>query len=196
MIKRIFLLSACAGLVACSQGKKADDRYDVSMPLKQVMGHVIDPAAWALWDNSGEVLDATGVHSRVPVAPETIPDVPGQADDVRRIALEEQWARTENGTTQLILATNLLRLPGYVRIVERDDNGDWLKFTQQLNEFAHAAQEAVEAKDGQAMFDTGGKIYEVCTTCHEKYLLPFLDPTTGEAPKGLTPAGEPIRNKN
>ncbi len=195
MIKKLFLFTACAGLVACSQGARDKTAYDVSIPLKEVMGHVVDPAAWAFWNRSGDIVDMSGTHSRVPVDPKTIPDVPGNADDEQRLALEKEWTDAESGTIQLIEVSNILRLPGYVRKVDKDDNGDWTKFAQQLNQYAHDAQEATEAKDGQKMFDTGGQIFQICTNCHEKYLLPFVDPKTGEIPTGLTPQGEPIQKK-
>ena len=53
----------------------------------------------------------------------------------------------------------------------------------------------VEAKDAKKMFDTGGQIFQVCTDCHAKYLLPFIDPKTGEIPDGVTPGGEPTQER-
>jgi hypothetical protein len=188
VIKKFLLPIMCLELVACSQPKPAPKAiYDSSVPLREVMGDVVDPAVWALWNRSGWIDDATGSHDRTPVDPKTL------KDEKAVEAAENEWIAAENGVTQLIEVTNVLQLPDYVRVVEKDDNGDWLKFAQKLNKFAHAADDAVKAKDGQKMFDTGGEIYEVCTSCHAKYLLPFIDPKTGHIPDGLTAKGEPIQ---
>ncbi len=194
MNRKLILLAACLSLAACAPKKTADAAaYDVSIPLKEVMAHVVDPGAWGFWNYTGDVVDAKGTHSRVPIDPKTIPDVPGMADDERRVALDKQWTDAESGTVQLIEVSNVLQLPGYVRKLDKNDDGDWVKFAQKLNGYAHDAQDAVEARDGQKMFDTGGQIFQVCTDCHAKYLLPFIDPKTGEIPDGVTPGGEPTQ---
>lgn len=178
----------CMGLFACSQPKQETKAaYDVSVPFKEVMGDVVDPAVWAFWNRSGWIDDAKGTHERTPIDPKSL------TDEKAIEAAENEWIAAENGVTQLIEATNILQLPGYVRVVEKDDNGDWLKFAQRLNKSAHDADDAVKAKNGQKMFETGGEIYQVCTDCHAKYLLPFIDPKTGHIPDGLTANGEPIQ---
>ena len=188
--KTIITLVACLGLVGCSQPKTPDKAvYDASVPLREVMGDVVDPAVWAFWNRSGSVVDAKGSHDKTPINPATL------TDEKAREAAENEWIAAENGVTQLIQATNILQLPGYVRVTATNDNGDWLKFAQRLNKAAHDADGAVKAKDGQKMFDTGGVIYQVCTDCHAKYLMPFIDPKTGQIPDGLTANGEPIQKK-
>ena len=79
---------------------------------------------------------------------------------------------------QVAEAGNLLMLPGRAR-----DNGDWMKFAAALHKAGVDAQQATEDRDDKRMFETGGEIYEVCTQCHQKYLLPFLGPD-GEPIKG------------
>jgi hypothetical protein len=188
MARKLMILAACAALAACSRGgKSVEAEYDVSLPLKQVMGHAVDPAAWPFWDRSGDIVDASGTHSRVPPDPTKI------ADRDAREAAEREWEIAENGVVQLILVSNTLKLPGYVRYVEQNDNGDWLKFAQRLNTSAHEALDAIEARDGDKMFSTGGDIYQVCSDCHKKYLLPFVDPKTGEIPAGVTEEGAPAK---
>jgi hypothetical protein len=188
--RSIITLVCCLGLVGCSHPKAPDKAaYDFSVPLKEVMGDVVDPAVWAFWNRSGTILDAKGSHDRTP------PNPAGIADEKAREAAANEWIEAENGITQLIEVTNNLQLPGYVRVTETNDNGDWLKFAQRLNKAAHEADDAVKAKDGQKMFDTGGVIYQVCTDCHAKYLLPFIDPKTGHIPDGLTANGEPVKKK-
>jgi hypothetical protein len=164
------------------------------MPLKEVMGHAVDYAAWTYWDRTGWIDSASGTVSRAPKNPASIPDDPTTlADDVERETAEKAWIDTESGAIQLIEISNVLRLPGYVRVEEKDDNGDWLKFAERLGDAAHEAQEAAEAKDVDRMFVAGGKVFDVCTDCHAKYLLPHIDPKTGEIPTGVGPQGEPTK---
>lgn len=149
-MKRLLLLTAAVLVTSCSpaEPKKAQTVYDTSLPMLEVMGHVIDPAAFLVWRSSGEVITKDGVQSLVPTT-------------------DEGWTQAENGALTLIAASNVLKLPGYAR-----DDGDWMKFATQMAETAKQAQIAAETKDGEKMFVAGGKIYEVCTACHEKYYLP------------------------
>ena len=69
---------------------------------------------------------------------------------------------------------NMLLLPNRARVLAEGDNGDWAKFAGILSERALAVKAATEARDTQAMFDTGGELYQACVACHEKYYTPFL----------------------
>ncbi|MCR5872821.1 hypothetical protein LRS10_00610 [Phenylobacterium sp. J426] len=45
-----------------------------------------------------------------------------------------------------------------------------------MTQRALEAKAAAEAKDRQKVFDTGGRLYEVCVACHEKYVIdPMLE---------------------
>jgi hypothetical protein len=150
------VLGACV-LASCAPKPK----YNTTLPVKEVMGHVVDPAAWAVWHSSGTVVTLQGTQSLVPTT-------------------DEGWLAAESGAAALVEAGNDLMLPGRAR-----DNGDWMKFAQQLSTAGLAAKEAAEAKDGAKMYTTGAQIYQVCTDCHAKYLLPFVppDPTWPKHPK-------------
>ena len=168
--------SACVLLVVgCTQQKEAP--YNTKLEVKEVMGHVIDFGAQAFWHSAGFIDTAEGTRSLTP-------------------STEEGWLTAQSGAATVAEGANLLMLPDRAR-----DNGDWIKFARQLSERSlegmaaadagEAAWRAIEAakaaggstKEAEAqlvtaetaMFDKGGQMYEVCTTCHEKYLLPFLD---------------------
>jgi hypothetical protein len=186
-MNRLGLLAAVAALAlaACTPAKKAEVAYNVDVPVKDIMGHLVDPAAQTFWKYSGDIITAEGSTSRVP-----------KPDDV------EGWENAMTGAVGLIEAGNTLQMPGRAR-----DQGDWIKFAKQLQAQGFLARAAVEAKDGQKMFDVGGTAYEVCLACHEKYLLPFLDSKTGEPkpggpldtvkkPEGLDEQGRPIIKSN
>ena len=156
------LVAACV-VVSCAPNKPAapPPPYNVSLDVKEVMGHVVDPAAWAVWHSSGEVTTATGTQSLVPTT-------------------DEGWLAAESGAAAIAEAGNILMLPGRAQ-----DQGDWMKYARQLTEAGIAAKAAAEAKDGQRMFTTGAAIYQVCTDCHAKYVIPFVPKDTSwpEHPK-------------
>ena len=166
---RIVIVTALYGvmgaLVACAPKSTEAPPYNIEFPLNEVMGHLIDPAAQVYWHSSGTITTAEGEQSLTPTT-------------------EEGWLAAENAMTTVAEAGNLLMLPGRAR-----DNGEWMQLAKQMTDVALTAKAAVLAKDEKGMFDTGGKLYEVCTACHEKYLLPFLGPDG--KPGKLGPDGKP-----
>lgn len=168
--------SACLFLVAgCSADKGPP--YRTGLELKEVMGHVIDFGAQTFWHSAGFIDTAEGTRSLTPTT-------------------EEGWITAASGAATVAEGANILMLPDRQR-----DQGDWLKFAGQLADVSLegmaaatagetawlAIQEAKKTGASTAaeeknlveaetkMFDTGGRMYEVCTACHEKYLLPFVD---------------------
>jgi len=152
-----YLACAAAALAACSPAKKAaqpqpaataQPKYDLSLPMDELMGHVVDPAAFIYWKGSGTEETAKGTRSLAPTT-------------------EDGWETLENGAATLIEAGNLLQMPGRARAPE----ADWDRFAQQLTATAVAAKAAAGKHDEKAVFDLGGKIYDVCTACHEEYVI-------------------------
>ena len=74
---------------------------------------------------------------------------------------------------------NLLLLPDRVRSLA-DGDRDWSLYAKDLTDRALALKASTEARDKDRMFDDGGRLYEACVACHEKYYVPFLkeDETT------------------
>lgn len=157
-MRRLLPLLACAAaLAACSPAKKTSGpapaaapppKYDLSLPMDELMGHVVDPAAFAYWKGSGTEETAKGTRSLAPTT-------------------EEGWEALESGAAALIEAGNLLQMPGRPRAPE----ADWDRFAQQLTTTAIAAKAAAEKHDEKGVFDLGGKIYDICTACHEEYVI-------------------------
>lgn len=162
---RVLLITAAAAvclLVGCTPPKKVEEgaKFNTTLPVKEVMGHDIDVGAQKFWCASGDVVSAKGTISRAPTT-------------------EKGWEDAVSGATILAEGGNLLMLPERAR-----DNGDWMKFAARLNAEAMVGRAAAEAHDVDKVFESGGKIYQVCTDCHAKYLLPFIDVKTGEPIKG------------
>lgn len=142
---RVAILPVCLALAACAP-EKQPDVYKTSLPLNDVMGHVISPAAFAFWNAWGQVSKEDGLHDMRPTT-------------------EAGWQAAENGAATVAEAANLLLLPS-----RRKDDGDWVKYAQALSDVALEAMEATEARDSDRMGVVGGKLDEACEACHQKYL--------------------------
>lgn len=151
MLKTITLAAAAALLLAGCSKPEAEGRYNVELPMNELMGHVIDPAAFAFWRASGSEITEEGTKSLTPTT-------------------DEGWEIAENGAATVAEAGNLLMLPGRAREEE-----EWFRLAKAMTDAALQARAAAMAKDEAKMFETGGKLYETCVACHEKYVAPFLD---------------------
>jgi hypothetical protein len=151
-MNRTAWLAGCIGVAGlgllASCGPKPT--YDTTLPVSEVMAHIVDPAAWQVWHSSGTVDTLDGPKSLAPTT-------------------DEGWLSAESGSAAIAEAGNLLQLPGRAR-----DDGDWLKYARALTAAGLASKAAAEAKDPQKMYVTGAQIYQVCTDCHAKYYLPYV----------------------
>lgn len=164
-------LAACAlALMACTPKKPeappaAQAQFNTDLPMAELMGHVVDPAAWTYWRGSGSEVTEKGEKDLTPTT-------------------EEGWTQLENGAATLIEAGNLLQMPGRVRAPE----ADWNRYARDLTTRAIAAKAAAEKHDTQGVFDEGGRVYEVCTACHKQFVIdPQLQAQGGPGTSTLIP---------
>jgi hypothetical protein len=154
-LKRLVPLMALAALLAACQPQKTAPpasgtapKFNTDLPMSEFMGHFVDPAAFMYWKGSGTMIDAAGAHDLSPTT-------------------DEGWDVLVSGATMLAEAGNSLQLEGRRRAPE----ADWNKYAQLLTERALIARAAAEKHDKQAVFDEGGKVYEVCVACHEQFVI-------------------------
>ena len=140
-------VAAIATLLLSSCQKAQEPQY-AGLDMQELMIHVIDPAAFAFWRGSGFELTEEGERDLSPTT-------------------EEGWKVVEDGAATVAEAGNLLMLPGRAR----EPADEWNKYAKLLTQRALEAKAAAEAKDKKALFDTGGRLYEVCVACHEKYVI-------------------------
>jgi hypothetical protein len=124
------------------------------LSMKQLMEWVIDPAADAVWEPVKTIITEQGTKE---IAPQT----------------DEQWEAVRHGAATLHESAHLLTLEGRAR-----DRGEWTKAARGLMEAADEALKAVEARNAQAVFDAGGRIYNACSNCHRRY-APQLNADSG-----------------
>jgi hypothetical protein len=85
---------------------------------------------------------------------------------------DEQWTAVRGSAATVAEAANLLMLDGRAR-----DKKEWMTAVRRLIDAGEKAMKAAEAKDADAVFATGGEIYEACRACHLRY-APHLNNTT------------------
>jgi hypothetical protein len=145
----IALLSACSNQATPPVDKEksstlSESPYRVTTTVQQTMAWILDPAADVIWDSAGTIITAQG---RQELAPTT----------------DEGWAEVVRAAAILSEAGNLLMMPG------RAAGEDWVEYSQGLVDTGKLALQAAEAKDSDALFEAGGRIYQVCKACHAQY---------------------------
>ena len=130
--------------VACSSAPPPPP-YKPVADVKTIMDNIMEPAADEYWDAVGTVIDHTGEHL---IEPQT----------------QEEWDAVRNHAYTFTEAGNLLMMPTRAK-----DNGEWMQLAQALIDKGQAAIKAAEARNKQAVFDTGAEVYDACTACHTKY---------------------------
>ncbi len=115
--------------------------------VKQLMSSVLDPAADLYWDAVGTVTDQTGTTE---IAPETT----------------EDWNALVSSAYVIAESGNLLMLG-----TRPKDGGDWMRMSRSLVDVGEKAVRAAQAHDTKAVFDVGAEVYDVCTSCHAKYVV-------------------------
>ena len=150
--KLILSVIAFSVLVSVSCAKKEPEPLVESfvsyLNINQLMNWVIDPAADAVWDSVAWYSTTSGEKM---IAPKT----------------EEQWSNLRNSAATLMEASNLL-------LINERAKGDekWIKFAKNLGLSARKALVAIDAKNPQAVFDTGTLIDGACEDCHKVFAYP------------------------
>lgn len=119
----------------------------VLLSVKDVMRHIVNPAAETYWAHSGEVDDEKGANDRIPTK-------------------DADWAINIDTAAQIAEAGNLLMMDGRAR----DPNGPWMKYAQALNTAGIAGMTAATAHDHDKTNDAGSAMYDACFQCHGKYI--------------------------
>jgi cytochrome c556 len=187
----VLLLAACRATQPAAPAEPQPE-FRTTGTIKDIMDSIIDPAADELWGAVATTVDATGTHEKFP-----------QND--------EEWKQVRRNAIQLIEGSNLLQIPG--RKVARpgeksenpgielepeemeklinDDRAGFYKLAGGLHETVMAALKAIDARDKEALLDSGDDIDQACENCHVKYWYPNEAKTQQEVrqpPAPPTPA--------
>jgi cytochrome c556 len=112
--------------------------------VDQVMDAIVIPASEALFDS------VVYINGELTQSPKT----------------DDEWFQLRMQAIAVAEAGNLLLLPPRAK-----DAGDWVKMSNALTAAAMRVEQAADAKNIDLMLQTGGDLYNACTSCHEKYLM-------------------------
>lgn len=121
------------------------DTFVDYLSVAELMNWVIDPAADAVWDSVSWISTLEGDKA---IAPKN----------------QKEWEALRSRVATLMEASNLLLTQG-----RAGDKPNWKNYAQALGASAKKTLAAVQAKDVQAVFDSGTEIEAACETCHLKY---------------------------
>lgn len=119
--------------------------FETTVPVKDLMANVMDPAADRVWESVGTIITKEGTFER---APQT----------------DEEWGDVRAAAILVAETGNLLLLPQ-----RSAGSEEWVKLSQAMMVQAKRVMKAAEAKDRQAVFDTGADLYDSCVNCHKRF---------------------------
>jgi hypothetical protein len=117
------------------------------LSVKEVMRHIVNPAAETYWAHSGEIDDEKGANDRIPTT-------------------QAEWDISIDTAAQIAESANLLMMDGRAR----DPNGPWMKYALALNAAGIAGMAAATAHDHDKTNDAGSAMYDACFQCHGRYI--------------------------
>jgi hypothetical protein len=170
-------LTALSSFVAAQQNAAGDARtrgdHRTYLTIKDLMQSIVDPSADVIWGAVGTVADKQGLRDLSPNTP-------------------EEWLEVRRAAVRLVEGANLLMMPGREAApagVESEAPGVELepaeitalvsKERESFDAFAMALQgagvevlQAVETKNADLMIEFGGRMEEVCESCHQTFWYP------------------------
>jgi hypothetical protein len=84
---------------------------------------------------------------------------------------DDDWKMVEANALMLAETGNLLLMGSRMK----DETG-WVTRTRAMMDAANEAAKAAAAKNTDAVFNAGTKIYQACTACHLQYINPAVNP--------------------
>lgn len=149
------ILFAVVLLAACSPSEQTKPQsgqqvgpipFKLAGDVKHTMIWVLDPAADHLWGSAGSIITDEGTRELAPTT-------------------DEAWLAVQHSAAVVAETGNLLLMPG--RAV---DDGAWRDMSLGLVTAGLRAQAAAEAHDAEELFEAGGQLYRVCSSCHSVYI--------------------------
>ena len=112
---------------------------------KQVMDGIVAPAAEKVFDSVATIVTFEGTEERQP-------------------RTEDEWALVGANAAAIVESGNLLLMGD--RLIDEDE---WITMTRAMMDAAMISLRATEARDPEALLDSGEALNESCDTCHMKY---------------------------
>lgn len=136
--------------VAFAGCQPAPQPFEEGVDLRELMLHVVEPAAETYWASVGTVMNMEGTTF---IAPATL----------------EEWLSVENAAATIAESGNLLLIPA-----RRRDDPRWQQYATAMIESGRNALAAADRRDADAVFEAGGEVYAVCADCHAAFAPSLL----------------------
>jgi hypothetical protein len=167
-------LTASSSFVVAQQKTAGDGRASgdqrTYLTIRDLMQSIVDPSADAIWGAVGTIADKQGLRDLSPKTP-------------------EEWLELRGAAVRLIEGANLLMMPGReaapagvgsdapgVELEPAEITALVTKERESFDTFAMALQavsvevlEAVKTKNADLLIELGGRMEEVCESCHQTF---------------------------
>ena len=167
------LIAACQSQAPAAPPAPAESTYLPTATIKDLMLSIVDPSADVVWLSVTTIVDEKGLVETVPKT-------------------DEEWKKVRQGAIALAEAANLLKMPGRrvaqpgeksetpgvelepeeMDVLIAKDRAAWHERATHLHDAAIDVIAAIDAKDGNKVFELGEKIEETCENCHKQYWYP------------------------
>jgi hypothetical protein len=152
---RASFIAALGAVAATATGCSAQPSYQPVATVEQIMETSVEPTSNAVFDA------AVWVNGVQVGGPKT----------------DDDWKMVQANARMLAETGNLLLMGSRMK-----DQTGWVTRTQAMMDAANEAARAAEAKNTEAIFSAGGKIYQACLGCHLQYINPAtIKPSRGGA---------------
>jgi cytochrome c556 len=167
------LIAACQSQAPAAPPAPPEPTYLPTATIKDLMLSIVDPSADVVWLSVTTIVDEKGLVETVPKT-------------------DEEWKKVRHGAIALAEAANLLKMPGRrvaqpgeksetpgvelepeeMDVLIAKDRAAWNERATHLHDAAIDVIAAIDAKDGNKVFELGEKIEETCENCHKQYWYP------------------------
>ena len=112
---------------------------------REIMARMVDPAANFIWRSVSITVTTEGIEEKVPQS-------------------EHEWNEIRQAADRLAEGGRLLKTDP-----QRQDDKEWLKWSQAIIDSAALTREAVQSKNADGILEAGDAIYNTCVGCHGGY---------------------------
>ena len=169
----ILMLAASPSLAVAQKKATAPKDRQGQSTVKDIMDAIVDPSADVIWGAVGTVVDETGTHESSPKS-------------------DEDWANMRRAAVRIIEGGNLLAVPGRdvalpgtksetpgvelepaeIATIIRNKRKIFDAFARALRGLGFEVLAASEKKDAASLIEIGGRMQDVCESCHQTFWYP------------------------
>jgi hypothetical protein len=172
-------IAVSAASLAIAQQEAAKGDPQVRSSIKDVMESIIDPSADVLWGAAGAIVDKQGIQDLSPKTP-------------------EEWLNVRHAAVRIIEGANLLMMPGRqaapagtksdapgvelepaeIAALINKERKSFDAFAKALQDLGLEALRTSEAQNVPLLEDIGGRMENVCESCHQTFWYPLEKPAS------------------